>query len=157
MIKLQKITGFGSLFLCISFQLKGYIMQYVLCSNKEGMIDGKRRIPLGVGTKVIVYKSCYELSLCLNCTFGPQQNSKLNVCKTQKKWKKYDRFIKSEPKYPKSQILFCKKFPPQDFDRNKVMIEHNFHLLFPPLFTNRANIINIISHDGRLTIIYGRS
>ena len=74
-------------------------MQYVLCSNKEGMIDGKRRIPLGVGTKVNVYKSCYELSLfvqCLNCTFGLQQNSKLNVCKTNQKCeKKYDRFIKS--------------------------------------------------------------
>ena len=41
-------------------------MQYVLCSNKEGMIDGKRRIPLGVGTKVI-YKSWYELSLLLQC------------------------------------------------------------------------------------------
>ena len=63
-------------------------MQYVLCFNKEGMIDGKRRIPLGIETKVIEFKSCYELSLCLNCTFGLQQNSKLNVCKTKKKCEK---------------------------------------------------------------------
>ena len=70
---------------------------------------------------------------------------------------KYEKFIKSQPNYAKSQILLCKKCPSQGFHRNKMMIEHTFHLLFPPLFTNRANIINIISHDGRLTIIYGRS